>query len=187
MTPKSDVQIPALSEVRALVRIAIWAALIALGGWISFPVPFLGGVPVSLQTFFVILAGLAEGPRNGALAAGLYLLAGFLGLPVFTGGLAGPAILLRPSAGFALAFPLGAALAGLSSTKRRGPDPNALFKNFLTGVLGSVAILAGGFCGLLVNTGMGLWPAAALAAGFLPGDIAKCVVAASLARLRVLR
>lgn len=180
---KSEITIPSLGEMKALVRMVMWAALIAVGGWISFPVPFFGGVPVSLQTFFVILCGLVEGPRHGALAAGLYLLAGFLGLPVFTGGLGGPAIVFRPSAGFALAFPLGAFIAGLAYRGRGGRY--AFLKSFLACLLGSVLILSGGFIGLMINTGLNLPAAAALAFSFLPGDLAKSAVAASLSQTRL--
>lgn len=165
-----------LGEMRGLIRIVIWAALIGVGGWISIPIP---GVPLSLQTFFVILAGLVEGPRRGLLAAGLYLLAGLLGLPVFTGGLGGPAILLRPSAGFALAFPLGAFVAGLAVRGRAG-----YLKRFLLAALGSILILVFGFVGIMINTQMEPVVAAKLTLTFLPGDIIKSVVAASIASSR---
>ena len=170
--------IPTLGEMKALGRIVIGAALVAVGGWISFPVPFFGVVPLSLQTFFVIFCGLSEGPRNGALAAGLYLLAGFLGLPVFTGGLGGPAILFRPSAGFALAFPLGAILAGLASRQRL--DQYDFFKGFICCALGSLVILTGGLIGLVINTDLDWRAAAALAYSFLPGVLAKSAAAAPL-------
>lgn len=180
---KNEAALPTLVEMKALIRIVIWAALIAVGGWLSFPTPFFGGVPLSLQTFFIILCGLVEGPRVGALAAGLYLLAGFMGLPVFSGGMGGPAILFRPSAGFALAFPLGAFVAGLASRKRG--NKYSPIKAFFFCALGSATILAGGFIGLLINTGMTKAAAATLAASFLPGDLAKSAAAASLAQLRV--
>lgn len=180
---KSEVVVPTFGEMKALVRIVMWAALIAVGGWISFPVPLFGGVPISLQTFYVILCGLVEGPRNGALAAGLYLLAGFLGLPVFTGGLGGPAIVFRPSAGFALAFPLGALVTGLAFSRRN--SRYGFIKSFCACALGSALILTGGFIGLMLNTGMNPTAAAALAFSFFPGDLAKSAAAASLAQTRL--
>jgi biotin transport system substrate-specific component len=161
--------------MRALVRLVIWAALISLGGWLSIPIP---GVPLSLQTFFLIMAGLAEGPKGGAMAGGLYLLAGILGLPVFAGGLAGPAIFMQPSAGFALAFPLGAALAGLAS--RRARQSYSFARAFLAAAAGSMTILLLGFAGLLINTGLDAPAAAALTAAFIPGDLAKSAAAASI-------
>ena len=173
-----------LSEARALVRVVIWAALIGVGGWLSIPIP---GVPISLQTFFVILAGLAEGPKLGAMAAGLYLLAGFLGLPVFTGGLGGPAILLRPSAGFALAFPLGAAVAGLA-WRYRGADGLISFRRaFLLAWAGNFFIYFCGFIGLILNTQMAGEAVAKLMLTFVPGDMAKFAAAASLASSRFFR
>ncbi len=167
-----------LSEARSLVRIVIWAALIGVGGWLSIPIP---GVPISLQTFFVILAGLVEGPKIGALASGLYLLAGFLGLPVFTGGLGGQAILLRPSAGFALAFPLGAAVAGLAGRLEVGRGGPGFGRAFLLAWCGNFFIYFCGFIGILVNTQMAPEAAVKLLATFVPGDMAKFAAAASLA------
>lgn len=168
---------PGPAEMLALVRVVLWAALIALGGWLSIPLP---GLPLSLQTFFVILAGLLEGPKIGASAAGLYLLAGFLGLPVFTGGLGGPAILFRPSAGFALAFPLGAAAAGLIG-RRRGVGVS-FFRAFVAALVGGLLIIyTFGFFGLLVNTDLLPRAAAKLLLALIPGDLFKFAAAALLA------
>lgn len=168
---------PAPGEMLALVRVALWAALIALGGWLAIPMP---GVPISLQTFFVILAGLLEGPKIGALAAGLYLLAGFLGLPVFAGGLGGPAILFRPSAGFALAFPLGAAVAGLAGRHRRGRV--SFLRALIPALAGGLPIIyTFGYLGLLLNTDLSPEAAALTLLPFLPGDLFKFIAAALLA------
>jgi biotin transport system substrate-specific component len=177
--PDSPAVEPSLADMRGLVRIAVWAALIGVGGWVSLPLP---PVPVSLQTFFVALAGLAEGPRRGALAAGLYLLAGLAGLPVFAGGVGGPAIFLKPSAGFALAFPLGAAVAGLASPRRRqAAGAASFFRAFLLVLLGHLVINVGGFLGLLVNTDLAPPAAAGLLLTFVPGALAKAAAAALLA------
>lgn len=168
---------PGPAEMLALVRVVLWAALIALGGWLSIPLP---GLPLSLQTFFVVLAGLMEGPKIGASAAGLYLLAGFLGLPVFTGGLGGPAILFRPSAGFALAFPLGAAAAGLIGGRRFGRV--SFLRAFVAALVGGLAIVyAFGFLGLLANTDLFPKSAAKLLLTLIPGDLLKFAAAALLA------
>lgn len=167
---------PGPAEMLALVRVVLWAALIALGGWLSIPLP---GLPLSLQTFFVVLAGLLEGPKIGASAAGLYLLAGFLGLPVFTGGLGGPAILFRPSAGFALAFPLGAAVAGLIGCRRLGRV--SFFRAFVAALIGGLVIIyTFGFLGLLVNTDLIPKAAAQLLLVLIPGDLFKFAAAAFL-------
>lgn len=165
-----------LAEMRTLVRLVIWTALISVGGWLSIPIP---GVPLTLQTLFVIMAGLAEGPKIGALASGLYLLAGIVGLPVFSGGFAGPGIFGQPSAGFALAFPLGAALSGLAARQARG-GAYSFGRAFIMCALGSMCILALGLVGLMINAGLDVKAAALLTATFIPGDLAKSAAAASI-------
>ncbi len=178
--PETDMS---LTEMRGLVRMAIWAALIGVGGWVSIPLP---GVPISLQTFFVALAGLVEGPKRGALAAELYLLAGLVGLPVFSGGLGGPAILLKPSAGFVLAFPLGAAVAGLAAPRRLAGEGRLFLRAFLLVNLGYLVIYAGGLLGLLINTSLDPLTAAKMLLTFIPGDLTKAAAAAALITSRPL-
>ncbi len=164
-----------LAEMRSLVRLVIWASLIAVGGWLTIPIPV---VPLTMQTFFVVMAGLAEGPKMGAMASGLYLLAGLVGLPVFAGGASGPGLLFQPSAGFALAFPLGAALSGLASRRVRGAY--SFGRAFLMSTVGTMTILLLGFVGLIINAGLDMAAAAAVTAVFIPGGLAKSAAAASL-------
>ena len=73
-------------------------------------------MPITLQTFGVILAGLVLGWRRGGLAALLYLALGLVGLPIFAEGTGGVAVLSKPSVGYLLAFPVAAALAGVFAT-----------------------------------------------------------------------
>ena len=184
-TPKIAASPVSLAETRSLVRVVLWAALIGVGGWLSLPTPW--GVALSLQTFFIVLCGMVEGPRLGAMAAGLYLLAGLVGLPVFAGGLGGPAILFRPSAGFALAFPLLALVAGLGAHRRqleRGGRYSFL-KAMLMGACGHLVMYAFAFIGLLINASMAPAAAALLVLSFGPGDLAKCAAAASIASARI--
>lgn len=183
-TPKTAASTISLAETRGLVRMVLWAALIGVGGWLSLPTPW--GVPLSLQTFFIVLCGLAEGPRLAAAATGLYILAGILGLPVFAGGLGGPAILLRPSAGFALAFPLLGLVAGLGAHRRQLAHTGkySFFKAMLMGACGHLVMYVFGFAGLLINTSMAPAAAALLVLSFGPGDLAKCAAAASIASAR---
>ena len=106
-----------------LVLIALFAALLAVGGWISIPI---GPVPITLQTMFLTLAGLVLGPRGGALAALLFMAAGLLGLPVFSGGKAGLAVFLGPTGGFLITFPVTAWISGLAGGGRLVPLPGAI-------------------------------------------------------------
>ena len=114
---------PHVTAMHRLVLIALFAALLAVGSWISIPI---GPVPITLQTMFLTLAGLILGPRDGALAALLFLAAGLLGLPVFSGGKGGLAVFLGPTGGFMLAFPVTAWICGLAGGKRKTALPRAV-------------------------------------------------------------
>ena len=177
-----------LSEMRRLVRTVLWASLIGVGGWITIPLPL---VPITLQSFFIVLAGLVEGPKGGAMASGLYLAAGLLGLPIFAGGLGGPAILLGPTAGFALSFPLVGAIAGLVSPQRaraRGKAGVSWVVMVGTTFVGGVGLLSlCGFAGLMLNTGLTAAAAFKVVLVFVPGGFIKCMAAASLASSRLFR
>jgi biotin transport system substrate-specific component len=71
-----------------------------------------GLVPITLQTFAVLLAGAVLGARRGFFAVLLYVAAGAAGLPVFAGGASGLAVLAGPTGGYLVGFPLAAALCG---------------------------------------------------------------------------
>ena len=74
------------SYVKKLVYASLFAALTAAAAWVTIPLPY---VPLTLQTFFVILAGALLGAYFGVLSMIVYLLLGFVGLPVFSGGRSG--------------------------------------------------------------------------------------------------
>lgn len=96
-----------------LALIAAFAALISACAYIG-AIPVGGaGVPITLQTFGVMLAGCVLGPVRGFLAVALYLLLGAVGLPVFAEHSSGLGVFSGPSAGYLYAFPLAAALGGL--------------------------------------------------------------------------
>lgn len=95
-----------------LALVAAFAALIAACALIG-GVPVGGGaVPITLQTFGIVLAGAVLGPVRGFLAAGLYLLLGATGLPVFASHTGGLAPFTGASAGYLWSFPLVALVAG---------------------------------------------------------------------------
>ena len=75
-------------------------------------------VPYTLQTLMVLLSGAFLGARNGMLSQVAYIAAGLLGAPVFAGGAAGVVVLLGPSGGYLIAFPLAALLVGSMVGKR---------------------------------------------------------------------
>ena len=69
-------------------------------------------VPITLQTFGVLLSGAVLGMRRGFLAVLLYLVVGAAGLPIFSGGASGLAVFSGPSVGYLVGFPLAAGLCG---------------------------------------------------------------------------
>lgn len=97
--------------VRDFCAIGVFAAVICVLAPISIPMPY--GVPMTLQTFVIPLAGVVLGARNGTLAVVLYVLLGAVGLPVFAGLKGGIGVVLGPTGGFILSFPLLALAAGL--------------------------------------------------------------------------
>ena len=87
-------------NTRRLVSIAVFTALITVGGLISVSIPF-AQVQLSFQVVFVVMAGLCLGGRDGALAVLVYIAMGLIGLPVFTQG-GGIGYVLMPSFGYLL-------------------------------------------------------------------------------------
>lgn len=99
------------SKTRNIVLCGLFAALMAIGANVS---PFLtiGGVPITLQLMFAILAGGILGSRIGALSMLTYMFIGLVGAPVFAQFKGGPAQLLSPTFGFIISFILVAYITG---------------------------------------------------------------------------
>jgi biotin transport system substrate-specific component len=155
------------------LMLVVGASLVtALSAQIEIPLPFTP-VPITGQTFAVLLSGAVLGWRRGMLAQILYLAEGAAGLPFFAGGAAGPLVFAGPSGGYLVAFPVAAAITGFLA--ERGWDRH--FWSMLAAMLlGSSVIFASGLAGLsrfipsgdLLGTG--LFP-------FLPGDLVKSTLA----------
>lgn len=157
------------------VYTALFAALIAAGAYMVIPI---GPVPIVLQNFFVMLAGLLLGWRWGVACVGIYLLAGAIGLPVFAGGAAGIGRLAGPTGGYLLSYLPAAGIIGWISGKGKG----RLLMDILGMIMGVMIVYAGGVCWLKAISGVS-WTKA-VSAGllpFLPGDILKIAAAAPLA------
>ena len=144
-----------------------------LAAQIAIPLPWTP-VPLTGQTFAVLLSGAVLGAPRAFLAQALYLLEGMAGLPVFAGGGAGVMALAGPTGGYLLAFPFAAAVTGVLA--QRGWDRR--FVTMLAAMLlGSAVIFAGGLVGLSrFLPGDRLLTAGLLP--FLPGDLIKSSLAA---------
>ena len=95
-----------------LALIAAFAALVTACALLP-AIDVAGPVPITLQTFGVLLSGAVLGARRGFLAVLLYLVLGAAGLPIFANGSSGMATLTGPTAGYLISFPFAAGLVGL--------------------------------------------------------------------------
>ncbi|MDP2181765.1 MAG: biotin transporter BioY [Actinomycetota bacterium] len=167
------------TRTRTIAMAALLAALLAASAWITLPI---GAVPVTLQVFVVLLAGLVLSPGTAAASVGVYLLLGMAGLPVFSGGTGGLGALLGPTGGYLVGFFFAAAV--VSSVRLRlgrfgAAQPLA---DGLAMALGIAVIYAAGWAQLTLVTGMGWGPAfVAGVAPFVLLDAAKGVVAVGVA------
>jgi biotin transport system substrate-specific component len=166
--------------VADIVRIAAANILLALCAHIAIPLPWTP-VPITGQTFGVLLVAVLLGARRGALTLGLYLLEGIAGLPVFQPyGLPGAARFVGPTAGFLLAYPAAAFFTG--RLVERGASKAA---PLLAGALfcGETVIFAGGCAWLAVAMRLG-WNAAIQqgALPFIPGEIIKLALVVAAVR-----
>lgn len=144
------------------------------------------GVPITLQTLAVALAGMILGAWRGFAALALYVVLGLAGLPILAGGGAGLGAVARPSFGYLISFPLTALVIGLFASRlvaRTHASPARMVAwLFGAGLLGRLLVTTPlGLAGMMVNARLNL-PAALLAdLPFWPGDIVKALVAAMVA------
>lgn len=195
MTTLADVLRPAIARPRAvgsepsaaardsraaslafdLALVLAGSALIALSARVAIPLPF-SPVPITGQTFAVLLVGAALGRRRGAAAVLAYLAEGAAGLPVFAGAHTGPAALVGPTGGYLFGFVPGAWLCGYLA--ERGWD-RSVGGTIASMTLGNVAIFAvalpwlARFVGAANVWALGFWP-------FIPGDVMKIGLAAAV-------
>lgn len=162
------VEVPSGRRVAAAVGVAGTVLCLALAAEARIYVPF-SPVPVTLQTFFVLVAGAGLGPGLATVGLSSYLALGAVGVPVFTGHWLGP------TTGYLVGFVVAGWLVGVVS--RRGETASRLV---LAMVLGNAVVLVLGAAWLAVVCGLGA--GAAFQQGvacFLPGDAVKLAAAAA--------
>ena len=181
-------------KTKDLVLVALFTAMIIVLGLIPpVPVPWVP-VPITLQTFGVMLAGLILGPWRGGLVVLTYVLIALLGIPVLPGGRAGLAVLAGPTGGFLLGMIPGAVITGwLAGASPRGQIAHTqqgwkavapqVLRCWIASVIGGLLVVyAVGIPWLATVTGMGLNKAAWAVIVFLPGDLLKALVASIVAQ-----
>lgn len=168
-------------ELRKMVFASLFAALTAAGAYIQIPIPF-SPVPVTLQVFFVLLAGSMLKSKWGSLSMVVYALLGIVGLPVFAGGSSGIGVLFGPTGGYIFGFIMAAYITGKLAEKSKSAGRSGFAVNALNMSTGVMVIYAIGISQLMLVAEIGPWTALALGAvPFLPGEIVKTAVAAYIA------
>lgn len=176
--------------------IALFAALIVALAYVP-AIPLAGGVPITLQSLGVMLAGLILGPKRGALACVVVIALVGLGLPVLGGGRGGVGVYVGPTAGFLFGWVPAAFLTGLLATRfeasagrlaaalprrldeeRRIVVARVALAAFAAIVGGILLLYVFGVLWLGLTTENGLLKAFLGSLLFVPGDLIKAVVAA---------
>ncbi|MCI8834122.1 MAG: biotin transporter BioY [Ruminococcus sp.] len=161
-------------SIQDICSIGIMTAVTAVMAQISIPMPL--GVPMTMQTFAVTLAGVILGAKRGAISMAVYVLLGAVGVPVLANFSGGFQHLIGPTGGFLLSFPIMAYLIGMGTEfrKRKG-----MFLLFL--ILGTVVNYVVGvvmFCLLMQSS---LWTGiSACVLPFLPTAVIKAAAASVL-------
>ena len=162
------------ARVRDAALVVGGAAFVGLAAQLSFPLPFTP-VPVTGQTFAVLLAGAALGWQRGLASMLLYLVAGVAGIPWFASGSSGAS---SPSFGYIVGFVIAAAAVGRLAGAGADRTP---FRTAGLMVLGNLLIYLVGVPWLAVAMDVPLGQAVALGlTPFLVGDAVKIVFAAGL-------
>jgi len=158
-------------NTKKMTLVALFTALTAVGAFISIPV---GPVPITMQTLFVLLAGIILGSKLGALSQIVYITLGLIGIPIFAGFNGGLQTILKPSFGFLIGFIVAAYVIGMISTRK-------ILVGTIVGTL-VIYIIGLPYMYFILNyvMNMGLTFLEVVKMGlllFIPGDIVKIIIA----------
>ncbi|OLN22474.1 biotin transporter BioY [Domibacillus antri] len=160
------------------IQAAMFAAIMAVLGFLP-PIPLsFTPVPISFQTIGVMIAGGILGSRLGAVSQIIFLLVVAAGAPLLAGGRGGLAVFAGPSAGFLISWIAGAFVVGLLTERAA---KLTVRRTFTANVIGGVAVLYA--IGIPVQsfiTGVGIQEVAIASMAFIPGDLIKSAAAAVL-------
>ncbi len=162
------------SIATSILLVVAAAAITAVAAQWRILLPFTP-VPITGQTFAVLLTGAALGLRLGAAGQLLYLAAGALGAPVFSEAQGGLEVLTGATGGYLIGFAFAAGLIGWMAERRQDRTFPTMFTAF---IVGSAVIYLFGVIGLMAATGMST--SEAIANGVVPfafGDVIKAAAA----------
>ncbi len=166
---------------RDIALIATFAGVVAALGIVPAFTPPGFSVPITAQSMGVMLAGAVLGARRGGLSLVLFLALVATGLPLLAGGRGGLGVFAGASVGFLVAYPVGAYVVGWVS--ERGGAAYKLHWGIVANVLGGIVVIyLGGVLGMAAVLDLSVQKALVLTWIYLPGDVAKVVIAALVAR-----
>lgn len=160
-----------------MVLAALFTALIAVLGMIPpIPLGFIP-VPITLQTLGVMLGASFLGKKTGTISMILFIVLVALGLPLLSGGRGGLSVLVGPTAGYLLSWPVAAFCIGFLTEKVWSTLKTwkLIIINVVFGVL-LISMIGAPVMALITNTS--IWAGLIGATAFLPGDIIKAIIAA---------
>ena len=163
--------------VRDVLLVAGFAALVGLLAQVVIPLPFTP-VPITGQTFGVLLGGMALGWRRAVAGMAVYVGLGLVGLHWFAGGTGGVSVIGAPSFGYLIGFIVAAAVLGRLAELRFDRNPLSVIGAMVVGnliiyVFGVSWLMAAIHVDLAQGVALGLTP-------FLLGDAIKALLAAGL-------
>ncbi len=170
------------SPGRDIALVAAFAALICASAYIGAIPVGSAGVPITLQTLTVMLAGCILGPLRGFSAVMLYLALGSVGLPVFAEHSSGIGVFSGPSGGYLIAFPLAAALGGFLVkyvARERRTRALVVFACSITASILVIHLL--GILGMQIHFDVSFREAATYDLPFWVGDVVKTSLVAMIA------
>lgn len=169
-----------------IAAIASFAALIIVLGAVSIPLG-TAGVPIVLQNMGVMMAGMILGWRRGGLSVILFLGIGFLGVPNMAGWVPALTAISGPTVGYIVGYALiGFIIGALCDLSPRTPQWLQFLWFLGAGTIGVAINYLCGAVGLMVRTDLDIVAALAANGPFIPGDIAK-IILATLISTSVLR
>ncbi|MFB6218808.1 MAG: biotin transporter BioY [Halobacteriaceae archaeon] len=171
-----------------LARAVVFAAVTAATAAVEIQSPLAPNIPFTLQTLWVLLAGIVLGPVWGGTAFGLYVLTGLAGLPVFNDG-GGLNYIFSDSGGYLVGFVAAAALVGLvahGTGDLRDPTEIPVWRLAVAIAVGTVVTWFAGGLWLVVGGYLGVSKTLSLTATFVPGAVLKGAVAIGIVRSEAL-
>ncbi|MGW6377331.1 biotin transporter BioY [Rhodococcus sp. NPDC055112] len=167
------------NTARDLAQVAVFAALIIALGLPGTITIGSSGVPITLQTLGVMVAGALLGPRKGVLTVLTVIVLG-LALPVLAGGRTSLTSLSSLTGGFLIGWIPAVALIGWLTVKML-PRYNVFIGIVINALGGIVVIYAFGIAGMMLRSDLTFWQALSANGTFVPGDLLKAVIAAVVA------